>query len=100
MVTFSTKREIRHLHVVIGIVGSEIYKKSVMHVQAKLLLRFSKPIAFLKFSFPSPFWLLKLPIYTVFVKEYGSEGHCADRSGERSAESNCTNSTSAMTAIF
>ena len=72
-----------------------------MHVRAKLLFRFSKPVAFLTFSLPlpSPFWLLKLP-NTLFVKEYGTEGHSADRSGERSAESSCTNSTSAITAIF
>ena len=61
MFTFATKHEIRHLHVVVGSDSSEMYKKSVMHVQAKLLFCFSKPVAFLTFSLPSPSWLLKLP---------------------------------------
>ena len=76
-----------------------MYKKSVMHVHAKLLFCFSQRIAFLTFSLPSPSSLLKLLNTLCFVKEDG-KGHCADRSGERSAESSCTNSMSAMTAIF
>ena len=56
----STKREIRHFHVV---VVQEMAKKCTKEhdARAKLLFCQSKPIGFLAFLLPSPSSLLKLP---------------------------------------
>ena len=56
----STKREIRHFHVVVKVVQRRQKKRDA---RAKLLFCKSKPITFLLFSLPllSPLSLLKLP---------------------------------------
>ena len=61
MPTFSTKREIRHFHVVVVQRRQRNVQKSVMHVQSYCFANRSKPIAFFPFSLPSPSSLLKLP---------------------------------------
>ena len=58
MFTFSTKREIRHFHVVV-VRGKKCTKKR--DARAELLFCPSQPIAFLPFSLTSPSSLLKLP---------------------------------------
>ena len=58
--TFSTKREIRHFHVVVVQRRRRNVQKNVMHVQSYCFANGSKPIAFFPFSLPSPS-LLKLP---------------------------------------
>ena len=57
--TSSTKRQIRHFHVVVVQRRQRSVLKSVMHLFCQ-----SKPIAFLPFSLPSPSSLLKLPVRT------------------------------------
>ena len=58
--TFSTKREIRHFHVVVSQRQLKNVQKSVMHVESCCFAK-HKPIAFLPFSLPSPSSFLKLP---------------------------------------
>ena len=55
----STKREIRHFHVVVVQRRQRNVQKKVMHVQSLLFCQ-SKPIAFLPFSLPSPSSLLEV----------------------------------------
>ena len=58
--TSSTKREIRHFHVVVVQQRQRNVQKSMIHVQSGFANQ-SKPIASLPFSLPSPSSLLKLP---------------------------------------
>ena len=58
----STKREIRHFHVVVVQRQQRNVPKSVMHVQSYCFANLNRPIALLPFSLPSPWSLLKLPI--------------------------------------
>ena len=56
----STKREISQFHVVVVQRTAEKCTKK-RDARVKLLFCFSKPIALLPFSLPSPSWLRKLP---------------------------------------
>ena len=63
----STRREIRHFHVVVVQRRQRNVQKK-RDARAKLLFSLSKPIACSPFSLPSPSSLLKLPISSVKVE--------------------------------